>query len=215
MYSRCSHCQAQQQVTAEQLRRSRGLLNCSACGKRFDALASLSEQLDAQLQAENTVDFLPDLATRKPATGVWGIACALMGVAFIAQIIYFEGNALNRQPQLRVGLQAICDRLNCRLPVYKNIDEWSVSHSDFRKLSDKNYILSAAITNQAAFPQAYPGLKLVLLNFSGQAIAERVFSGHHYASAAVLPANETAEINLSVVAPPGLAQIGGYTLSLL
>ncbi|MGZ4959720.1 MAG: zinc-ribbon and DUF3426 domain-containing protein [Methylomonas sp.] len=215
MYSRCSHCQAQQQVTAEQLRRSRGLLSCSACGKRFDALASLSEQVDAQLQAENTADFLPDLTERKPASGVWVAASALMAVAFLAQIVYFEGDALNRQPQLHAGLQAVCERLKCRLPAYKNIDEWSVSHSDFRKLSDKNYILSAAITNQAVFPQAYPDLKLVLLNFSGQAIAQRVFSGQQYGSAAVLPANETAEIKLSVVAPPGLAQIGGYTFSLL
>lgn len=215
MYSRCSHCQAQQEVSAEQLRRSRGLLSCSACGKRFDALASLSEQADTEFTKENTADFLLNLATKKPATAAWGLACALTGLVFIAQVFYFEGDALSRQPQLRAGLQSICDRLQCRLPEYKNLDEWSVSHGDFRNLSDKNYIFSAAITNQAAFLQTIPDLKLVLLNFSGQAVAERIFSGRQYASVAALAANETAEIRLNVVAPPGVAKIGGYTFSLL
>ncbi len=216
MYSRCSHCQTQQEVGAEQLRRSRGLLTCSVCGKRFDALASLSEQADVEFNQERDANFLPNLATKKSATGAWSVACALMGLGFLAQVIYFEGESLiSRQPWLRVGLQAICERLHCRLPAYKNLDEWAVSHSDFRSRSDKNYIFSAAITNQAAFPQAWPDLKLVLLNYSGQPVAERVFSGREYASVPALAADETAEIKLAIVAPSGVGKIGGYTFTLI
>jgi predicted Zn finger-like uncharacterized protein len=215
MYSRCPHCQTQQTISAEQLRISRGLLTCSACGKRFDALASLSERADAEFQEVSDADLLSNPHGKRAHRAVWRIGALLSLLLLLAQVAYFKGDAISRQPLLRFGWQAICDHLGCRLPMYKNLDEWTVSHSDLRSLSDQNYVFSAAITNQAAFPQNCPDLKLVLLNLSGQAIAERIFSGRQYSTATSLAANETAEIKLTVVAPPGPAKIGGYTLALL
>lgn len=215
MYSRCSHCQIQQQVSAEQLRLGRGLLTCSACGERFDALASLADQLDAEVHQENVADFLPDLTGNKPVSRAWAWSSAVFLLVFLAQITYFEGDAWLRQPRLRTALQAVCERLACRLPDYKNLDEWAVSHSDFQTLSDRRYVFSAAITNQAAFRQACPELKLVLLDFGGQAVAERIFSARQYAPVAWLAPNETAQISLTVVTPPGVGKIGGYTFGLL
>lgn len=215
MYSRCSHCQTQQTISTEQLRRSRGLLTCSACGKRFDALASLSDQADAELREEKAGDFLRDSTGKGLKTAVWRLGSVLAVLVLLGQVLYFEGGALIRRPLLRAGLQSICDRLACRLPPYKNLEEWTVSHGDLRLMPDKNYVFSAAITNQAAFPQACPDLKLVLLNFNGQAIAERIFTGRQYSAAASLATNETAEIRLTVIAPPEPAKIGGYTFALL
>ncbi|MDD1620956.1 MAG: zinc-ribbon domain-containing protein [Methylococcaceae bacterium] len=215
MYSRCPHCQTQQSVSAEQLRTSRGLLRCSACGERFDALVSLSEQADEEFKQDNTADFLPN-PPKKPTPKVfWKVGGVLVSLILLAQILYFEGDNLIRQPRLRVGLLAICERLGCRLPEYKNLAEWAVSHSDFQAISDKRYVFSAAITNQAAFPQACPDIKLVLRDFTGQVVAERVFLGREYAAVDLLAANETAEISLAIATPSGVGKIGGYTFTLL
>lgn len=215
MFSRCPHCQTQQPVSAEQLRTSRGLLACSACDERFDALVSLSELADEEFKQENTAEFLPN-PPRKPTPKVfWKVGSALASLVLVVQILYFEGDNLVRQPRLRVGLLAICERLGCRLPEYKNLAEWAVSHSDFQTISDKRYVFSAAITNQAAFPQACPAIKLVLRDFAGEVVAERVFSGREYATVDLLAANETTEISLAIATPPGVGKIGGYTFTLL
>jgi hypothetical protein len=202
-------------TSAEQLRTGRGLLKCLACGERFDALVSLSEQADEKFHREKMADFLPKPADNRSRKAVWLAGSALMAVLLVAQIIYFEGENLSRQPRLRVGLLAICERLGCRLPEYKNLAEWTVSHSDFQATSDKRYVFSAAITNQAAFSQACPDIKLVLRDFTGQAVAERVFSAEQYSPVALLAANETTEISLTIVTPPEVGKIGGYTFTLL
>ena len=216
MYSRCSHCQALHTVNVVQLRSGRGLLVCAACGQRFDALVSLSDQADDKFpDAAAADDLLPGVTLNKPKKGGWRLAAILSFLMLCAQILYFEGEVFLRQPDLRSGLELICNRLKCRLPAYRNLNEWAVSHGDLQAAADKHYVFSAAITNQAAFPQAYPDIKLILLDFNGQAVAERIFSGQEYSSDASLAANETAEISLSIVAPYSGGKIGGYTLTLL
>lgn len=215
VYSRCSHCQSQLQVSAEQLRQSRGLLKCSNCGKRFDALTSLSEQAETVIHERNQVDIFENSGGRRPHFFGWGLGSALLGLTLLAQLVYFEGDWLTRQPNLRAGWQAFCDKLHCRLPDYQIIAEWTLSHSDFRQVASRRYEFSAALTNQAEFSQRFPDLKLVLRDLRGQAVAERIFSGWQYTVTDTLPADETAEIRLTVVAPPGVDEIGGYSFALI
>lgn len=216
MYCRCSHCQTLHTVNAEQLRSCRGLFVCTACAQRFDALASLSDLVNEECQEDNSADLLPVLSGKSLQKGGWRIIAVLSVLLLCAQLLYFEGGVFLRQTGLRTGLEFICNRLGWRLPTYKNLDEWSVSHSDLQTTADKRYVFSAAITNQAAFPQAYPDIKLVLLDFNGQAVAERIFIGREYSSAASsLTANGTAEISLNIVAPSGGVKISGYTFALL
>ena len=216
MYTRCSHCQAQTTISVEQLRRSRGLMNCPDCGQRFDALSSLNDEADAEFQTDDKVPGLPELIGVKPVTSRWwGVATAFAVLGLLGQILYFRGDELIQQPQLRAGLLAVCESLGCSMPAYKNLDAWSVSHSDMQAVSDHYYVYTAAITNQALFPQFCPDLKLVLLNFNGQPIAERIFSGRQYSITAMLAANDTAQISLTIVAPVQADKMGGYTFALL
>lgn len=215
MYSRCSHCQTLLNITTEQLRSSRGLVECSQCGKRFDALLTLSDQVDSKLTSEKTDVFLQIGPERDSQNGLYLMGSLLSLLILIVQIYYFEGDSLKRQPQLHAGLMEVCNRLGCRAPAYKNLDEWSVSHSDLQSLANRNYVFSAAITNQALFPQTYPDIKLALLNFNGQVVAERIFSWRQFSKTESLAASETAAINLRVVAPNLPAKIGGYTFTLL
>lgn len=215
MFSRCSHCQVLQTISVEQLRDSRGLLACDACGKHFDALATLTEHQDEELPNRSTGDFLSGAAHGKTYPKKTWIAGSFLGTTLLfTQLFLFNGQLL-QQPGIRSTLETLCRHLNCRLPYYKNLAEWSLSHSEFHAVAGNKYVLTAAITNQAAYTQACPDIKLVMLNFNGQAIAERIFTAQQYTTVASLPANETLQIKLAVMPPPEASAYGGYTLNLL
>ncbi len=214
MYSRCPHCAKQQEVTVERLRQSRGFLDCSACGKSFDALRFLSEGEDTVLADKLQYSDKQTVDKRPQTPAVWFVATSLVLLLLLAQILYFEGYRLTMQPQLRARLDKVCATLACRVPPYKNLEELSVSHSDLWVRSDSSYLFSAVLSNQALFAQAAPDLKLSVLNFNGQTIAERVFSSAEYLlRPTTLAPEQTVEIRLAIVAPA--APIGGYTFTLL
>jgi len=213
MFSRCEYCQHQQRVTVKQLRRYRGLLKCKQCGKSFDALASLSDKFDSRIVEVNE-NALPWLKYQRSAyPGLWRLGCVAMLLLLIAQGGYFEGNRLLGKPQIRTLATELCRSLNCTVPSYRNLDDWSISHSDLQPYLQGQYVFSAAMSNQAAVAQALPSLKLTLLGFNGQPVAERVFSAWQYADEAELAGEETRKIQLWL-APPAAA-IGGFNVSVL
>ncbi|WKJ89335.1 zinc-ribbon and DUF3426 domain-containing protein [Methylomonas montana] len=213
MYSRCPHCAKQHELTIEQLRSRRGLLICSACGEQFDSLRFLSEHEYSEL-AEDLPGQHQSAGTRQQIPAAWLAASVTMSLLLVAQIIYFEGLRLIMQPQLKAGLDAVCAAIPCRLPIYRNLDELAVFHSDLQIQADHSYLFTAAISNQALFTQAAPDLKLTLLSFNGQPLAERVFSAQQYlVGPSKLAADQIAEIRLAIVAPATI--VGGYTFTLL
>ena len=212
MFSRCPHCDAQQAVTTQQLRDSRGLLDCLACGQKFDALPSLTEQADEAVQAQT-----PDLdfpRSDKPVSiWRWRVSNGLLAVTLLAQIGYFEADRLIHQPELNKVLSQICPAIGCQVPTYQNPDEWSVSHSDLQAHLDNRYLLTAALTNQSELSQSVPALKLTLNDYQGQPIAERIFAPQVFSQTSTLPANHTTQIRLPLVV--SAAEIGGFTLTVM
>lgn len=211
MYSRCPHCNKQIQVSARQLRLSRGLLKCKRCGDSFDALALLSEKADeTQAKARS---YLVKQAEDRSSPWLWGIASLLMFMVLLAQIIYFEGQRLYSQPTINLALAKACQALDCRLPVVNNPEDWVVSHSELQAHLDSRYWLIAALTNQAEITQAFPELKLTLTDFNGQPFAERVFTPNQYSKDTTLAANETVLIRLPLVMAAD--EFGGFSLDTL
>jgi predicted Zn finger-like uncharacterized protein len=215
MFSRCPYCHSQQTVSTRQLRRNRGLLKCSVCKQRFDALVTLSDRPDAKKEQSKTGKFLFLSQSKTQHLQIWRVGSFLMLLLLIAQIAYFEADYLRRQPQLRFALLQVCELLNCQLPVYQNLEDWTVSHSGLTEQTDHQYVLTAAMTNEAEFPQAFPDLKLTLMNFNGQTIAERIFTAAQYTSATdhLLAASDTREIRLNFDVPAD--KVGGFTITLL
>ncbi len=215
MYSCCSHCNTWQLVTAAQLRLGRGLLVCSNCAEYFDALVSLSDEAEAEVEIFNSAfEGLLPVSGAKTSGGVWKTAFVLSFSILLLQIWCFEDHKLLTQPNLRRFLISVCDHLHCQLPPYKNLEDCVVLQSDLRSLSNDSMRLSAAIINKSAWPQAHPALNLILLDLNGHAVAQRVFLPHDYAHADVLPVDEAEEISMTIV-PPGGVKIGGYTIALL
>ncbi len=214
MFSRCEYCQHQQRITVKQLRRYRGLLKCKQCGKSFDALASLSDKLDSRVLAQPNENALPWLKQQKAANpGLWRLGGATMLLLLIGQGVYFEGNRLLGIPHIQAIAKQLCQSLYCAVPRYRNLADWSISHSDLQPYLQGQYLFTAAISNQADVSQAFPDLKLTLLGFNGQPVAERVFSPRQYVDEAELAGEETREIQLWLAQPA--AAVGGFNVSVL
>ncbi|MCK9607422.1 MAG: DUF3426 domain-containing protein [Methylomonas sp.] len=210
MFSRCQHCDCQQQVTTRQLRDCRGLLNCVSCGKAFDALPSLTEMAEEHVDTRQHADLVLSVPD-KPAVRGWRIGNALLLMVLFGQAGYFERDRLMRQPQLYSGLAQFCQVIGCGLPAYSNPADWSISHSEWHAHLDNRYLLTAALTNQAEIAQAFPALKLTLTDFSGQPLAERVFGPKSYARDSVLAASRTEQIHLPLVV--SVPEVAGFTLT--
>lgn len=97
------------------------------------------------------------------------------------------------------------------MPAYNNPAEWSLSHSEWQAHLDQRYVLTAALTNQAAFAQVVPALKLTLNDYGGQLLTERVFLPGSYTRNTLLAANHTQQIRLPLVV--SVPDVAGFTLT--
>lgn len=213
MYTRCPNCQQQQTVTTEQLSIQRGIAYCRYCAVKFDALELLSDtSLDAATRFTATLPWeSPKDNSRRWAVGV------VAGIALLmAQIVYFEGAALSRQPKIRPSLEAVCRALGCHLPDYRNLDEWLLQAT--LTPDGQHYAVTAALINQAAYAQPYPGIKIELLDVNGRPFAERIFRAEDYLpddqrAATAVKAGAALSIQLPIAATRQL--IAGHTFELV
>lgn len=212
MFSRCPHCDSQQAVTTQQLRDSRGLLDCRACGQKFDALPALTEQADESVQTQTTpFDFFSQ--DKLVSVWHWQLGNCLLALALLLQIGYFEADRLFQQPKLHQVISRVCQVVECRLPAYHTPEDWSVSHGDLQAHLDNRYWLTAALTNHSDSLQNLPALKLTLNDYQGQPMMMRIFAPPVFSQASTLPANQTLEIRLPLVV--SVAPIGGFSLTVM
>ncbi len=215
MHTLCPECKLIHPVTAEQLRKTRGMLKCSACSAHFDALEYISDQEpDKSALPASSEPFPVQTETHKPRTFLWASGLFAGIVLLFIQFFYFESYNLSQNLTLRLWLLNVCSQLNCKLPDYKNVQEISILMGALESRDEQSFTFKTVIINQARFPQPYPAIKLTLLNYNGDTFAERVFSAHNYRlENSLLAVGETAEINLIIAVPQN--KIGGYTFKLL
>lgn len=126
--------------------------------------------------------------------------------------------AFCRNPAFRPSLEKICGQLNCWLPAYQNLAEFSVLQGSLSALPDHSQLFKTVIRNRAAFSQPYPNLELTLLDYAENPFARRIFRPQDYlakaqaATSAMLP-DATAAISLNIAAPK--SKVGGYTFKLI
>ena len=217
MFTQCPECQFIQPLTPAQLRDGRGMLRCSHCSAMFDALERISETEEINPSENLPAGQLPWDKASRPGNTFWRTGLVFGLLVLIGQIIYFEGYAFTQNPAVRPGLAKLCDRIKCQLPVYKNLDEFSLLHGSFTPLPDQNYDFKVVMSNQADFSQAYPNIKLILFDYSGNAFAHRIFQPRDYlpedAVTSLMAADATTEISLKIAAPK--TKVGGSTFDLI
>lgn len=204
-------------MTLEQLRASRGILRCEGCSETFDALELLSETAADETAVSLPATDLPWSRENIVGSAYWRTGLIIGLLLLAGQIVYFEGYRFSQNPIFRPVLEKICAPLNCRLPVYKNLDEFAVLQGSFTDLPDHTRLFKAVITNQAAFTQAYPNIDLTLFDYTGKAFTHRVFKPQEYLpkdsiTAPAMTADATTEISLNIAAPE--TKVGGYTFDL-
>ena len=215
MFTKCPKCQKTHPLTLEQLRASRGILRCKGCSETFDAL---------ELISETESEAVPSTTTQLPwnqetsSTSIHWRAGLIFGLLFfMGQLVYFEGYTFSQKPTFRPVLEKICAQLNCRLPAYKNLDEFTILQSSLSALPDHTHLFRAVISNQAAFTQTYPNITLTLLDYAGKPFTHRVFSAQEYLpkdsiTTSAMISDATTEISLKIATPE--TKVGGHTFEL-
>jgi hypothetical protein len=221
MLIECPECYQQHTITTEQFQSCNGAFDCPNCSAQFDPIAHLTETFPEQLKHEEPEEISPPSypweKTRQPiSVAFWSIG-VIAGISlFFVQLFHFKSEELTQNKTLRPWAERACLLLQCQLPIYRNIKDFSVLHSSF-VASEKFYTLQAAISNQAEFPQHYPDLKLIVLNFSGSAIAKRILTPKEYLNqnmpTPILRKAETFTIKLDLALHN--AQVGGFTIELI
>ena len=218
MFTRCTHCHKLQKLTVGELRNSRGMMRCKQCSTLFDALINISETKPTSSVASNhsfqQARFWD--TSQRTKSAYWALLSGLCVLSLIAQVVFFESYAATQNPAVRPLLEAVCNQIHCQLPVYKNPDKLNFVGT-LKQTPDRHYQLSAVINNRAAFAQAYPKIKLTLLNFSGKPFAVRAFKPQEYlpktVTSSTMPPDQATEINLKIAAPQ--TAIGGSSFELI
>ena len=208
MYTQCPKCKKQHQITVDELRSSRAMICCDACSIMFDALELLSEKQGIEEASDNKT--IPEIKLRKKHVAPWGLGYSICIILFIFQIVYFEGYNLTQNAAVRPWLEKTCGYFDCQLPAYKNLSEFTMLHGSFEPTADKHYVFKAAFTNQSAFEQTLPSIKLTLLDFTGHAFAKRIFRPQDYSNQAqkLIAPEMSEEITMEIAAPS--TKTGGY-----
>ena len=209
MRTQCPECKKQRSISVKELRSSRGMIRCDECSSMFDALELLNEG-NASNEI-NTHEALPALKSSSATDkGLWGAGYSFCIILFIYQVYFFESYNLTQNTQLRPWLNTVCHYINCLLPAYKNLNEFTILHGAFEATEKDTYLFNTAFSNQSAFEQSYPSIKLSLQNFNGQTFAERIFHPQDYAKNHVefIAPDKLTEITMKIAAPS--EKIGGY-----
>ncbi len=213
MFSRCPNCATQQAVSTRQIRDRRGLCICRACKQPYDALPTLSENRHDDCHDRSEPLSWQSGIHQPQSSGFWCLSSVILVLLLLLQIAYFDGQRLLRHPALHSAMWQVCQSLGCQPLVFSHAEEWALSHGDLVPHLGRSYLLTAALTNQAAVTQAFPQIKLQLTDFKGMPLAERVFLPQDYTALKHLASDQTIFIQLPILF---LAQeIGGYSLSLI
>jgi hypothetical protein len=222
MFTQCPHCQNTLILSTGYLQTKSRLITCENCNSIFDALKYLSKTKKAEepqmpthtLIQTNRLPWEPESETN--FSNYWKAGFLAVLLLLLVQLVYFGKDAVIQNPGYRAKLETLCQKLHCTLPVYKSPQEIEVLSQSFAQMPDGNFELLTIFSNHAPFAQAYPVIKLTLLDKNEKPFAERLFSPSDYLPKSTqdkpMSAQEIAVINLKISAP--LKPVGGYQVSL-
>jgi hypothetical protein len=130
--------------------------------------------------------------------------------------MYFEGYYFSQNPVFRPVLEKYAPYRTAACLLTKSGRVHGTARPAYR-FTDHANLFKAVISNQAAFTQTYPNVRLILLDYTGKPFTHRVFRPQEYLPEAlvttpVMISDATAEISLNIAAPE--TKVGGYTFDL-
>lgn len=154
-------------------------------------------------------------------TWPWVFASILASLLLLLQLtVHYRVELSVLAPALKPLLLALCQPLECDLPLPRLPDLVSIEASDLHPDARQKdqLILAATLKNGAPFAQAYPHLELTLTDTLDKAILRRVlvpaeYLGGEAKGAQGFPANSEVAVNLAL-SHEGGAPATGYRLYL-
>lgn len=206
MRIQCPECDKKYAFSADELSRFKKGLFCKKCHHKFDRLKLLKQALSSE--KEETAP------SSKSALKLWGVVTGILLMLLVFQIFFFKWNRLTHSTTLRPWLNKLSVIIGQPLPTYKNVSEFSLLHGEFEAV-DNHYVFKTALTNQSSFAQQTPSIKLILINYTGNAFAKRVFLPEHYSSShsGLIAPEASIEITIDIAAPA--TPVGGYRFELI
>ncbi|MDR2240707.1 MAG: zinc-ribbon domain-containing protein [Zoogloeaceae bacterium] len=222
MLTRCPACGTTFRVTTEQIKARSGRVRCGHCRAVFDALKLLQEDATPTIVGGPSLPLLRDPPPAAPRFAVyaWAVVCLLALILLLAQAAYiFRAELALAHPGWRPQLEALCQRLDCEVPLPRKTDLLDIDGYDLRADPRQKRLLALAATlkNRAAFTQAYPHLEVTLTDAYNQPMIRKVLAPPDYLPQgadinAGFPANADIAINLRLDA--GIPGASGYQLYL-
>lgn len=132
-----------------------------------------------------------------------GLVLTLVVLAAQA-IVHFRVELAVLAPALKPALIALCDPLNCDVPLPAHADLLAIENSDLHPGDHKGRLqLVATLKNRAPFIQAYPRLELTINDVADRALIVRSLSPEEYlpvtySSPAGFAANSDLPLNLEL-----------------
>jgi predicted Zn finger-like uncharacterized protein len=182
------------------------------------AAAAPSEPPDSETPAEPAPEFVRRAERAQRWQRPW--ARALLSLAALVLLLTLAGQAVYRLhdwiaalwPETRPALQALCERLACRIEPLRRIDSIAVDSSGLTRVSAMEaYKLSLVLRNRSGIPVALPSVDLSLTDPQGQLVARRVLSPAELgATQSVLAPGAEAPLQATLTA--GDRRLLGYTI---
>jgi predicted Zn finger-like uncharacterized protein len=224
MTTRCRHCGRLFPVYAQQLKERRGKVQCPQCGKRFDALHSLIEEVmpGAATQDEGrsvggrrrpAATAPADLMTfdephrRHGSPAPWAIGILLLLTVLAAQVLWWERGTWLADPGMRGLLERVCGRPLCGLPLPRLAGTMEILDPAMAEDPQEPGVLRLNLTliNRAQALQRLPLLQLELYGADGTLAAVRRLTPALYRPDlpdAAIEAGAALNLTLELAAPP-------------
>lgn len=114
-------------------------------------------------------------------TWAWALAVVFALLLLLLQVIvHFRVELGVLLPDSKPLLQALCQPLDCDLPLPRKGDLISIESSDLRPDANGQLMLAATLKNRAPFVQTYPHLELTLTDIDDQPILRKVLAPADY-----------------------------------
>lgn len=137
----------------------------------------------------------------------WWLALPVLLVTLALQIAVADRARLAADPQWRPAIVALCARLGCSVPAWRETSALHITSRDVRPHPSAPGVLlvTATFRNDAAFAQPWPQLQLSLANMEGESLGLRRFSPREYLGseplAAQIDPGQSASITLEILDP--------------
>ena len=149
-----------------------------------------SGKVEATGEKQQAYEFPEDLMLDEPEPRrriwpvvLWSLGCLLLLVIFAAQFAWFQRDELfQRYPQIYPYAIEMCEKLNCKIQRFEDLDAIEVLNRDVRLHPGYHdtLLVNATIVNQARLPMRFPVIQLTLFDLAGEVISYRKFEPDDY-----------------------------------